>query len=210
MTLSSRHRGLRTENQLAYGARVTIGLFDAARTALAQLLGADRARVLGELFDGVTALVEEKQRRFQRVLPFGDYLVDRWDKARVLGFGEGTSIYDASLVIGDVRVGRDCWIGPFTVLDGSGGLTIGDRTTVSAGAHIYTHDSVDNVRDRAAPIVRSPTRIGSRVYLGPNVVVARGVTIGDDAVVGANSFVNRDVPAGARAVGNPARILEAK
>ena len=53
-----------------------------------------------------------------RVLPIGDYISDRWEKAKYLGFGENSSIYDSSLVLGTVQVGKDCWIGPFTILDG--------------------------------------------------------------------------------------------
>ncbi|HWW52845.1 MAG TPA: hypothetical protein VNY84_03710, partial [Acidimicrobiales bacterium] len=64
--------------------------------------------------------------RFQRSLPFGDGFGDRWERARRLGFGPEASIYDSSVVLGDVAVGAHTWIGPFTVLDGSGGgLTIG-------------------------------------------------------------------------------------
>ena len=143
-----------------------------------------------------------------RVLPVGDYFSDRWEKARYLGFGEGSSIYDSSVVIGDVRVGEQTWIGPFTVLDGSGGLQIGSFCSISAGVQIYTHDSINwalsGGRDALA---RSPTKIGSRSYLGPNVVVARGVTIGDGCIIGANSVVLDDVPTGSKAVGSPCRVV---
>ena len=143
----------------------------------------------------------------QRTLPFGDYVVDRWERARALGFGKGSSVYDSCLVLGDVSVGADTWIGPFTVLDGSGGLVIGSGTTISAGVQIYTHESVARTLSGGqSPIVRRQTHVGSRVYLGPHVVVAMGVTIGDGAVVGANSFVRSDVPEGAKAMGNPSRV----
>jgi hypothetical protein len=69
----------------------------------------------------------------------------------MLGFGEDISAYDSCLVIGDVKVGKGCWIGPFAILDGYGGLTIGDCCTISAGAHIYTHYSVARTLD-GAPI----------------------------------------------------------
>jgi acetyltransferase-like isoleucine patch superfamily enzyme len=43
----------------------------------------------------------------------------------------------------DVTVGKNCWIGPNVILDGSGGgLFIGDYVDISAGVHIYTHDTV--------------------------------------------------------------------
>jgi acetyltransferase-like isoleucine patch superfamily enzyme len=122
-----------------------------------------------------------------------------------LGFGEGSSIYDSCIVLGNVSVGKSTWIGPFVILDGSGGLKIGDHCSIAAGVHIYTHDTVQlSSRVDASSIPKSPVVLGSGVYLGPNVVVGKGVTIGDGAVIGANSFVNRDIPPGARAWGNPA------
>src|SRR5687768_10876088 len=80
--------------------------------------------------------------KYKRVLPLNELLTDRWEKASYLGFGKGTSIYDSSIVLGDVKIGANTWIGPFTILDGSGGLTIGSNCSISAGAQLYTHDSV--------------------------------------------------------------------
>lgn len=148
---------------------------------------------------------------YRRTLPFGDYISDRWEKARMLGFGEGTSVYDSCHVFGDVTVGRDSWIGPFTILDGSGGLAIGDHCSISAGVHIYSHDTVEwATSGGTAPYAHGPTRIGNNCYLGPNTVVAKGVTIGDGAVVGANSVVLADVPSGATVAGAPARPIGRK
>jgi acetyltransferase-like isoleucine patch superfamily enzyme len=145
--------------------------------------------------------------QWKRSLPFADYIVDRWAKARSLGFGEGSSIYDSSLVFGDVQVGADTWIGPFTILDGSGGLTIGAHCSISAGVQIYTHDTVDWAV-KNAPVAYGRVAIGDNCYIGPNVVVSRGVTIGDRVVIGANSFVNADVPSGSRAWGTPCRVVK--
>ena len=155
----------------------------------------------------VRRLVEKKRTQFARVLPLGDYFVDRWDKAKLLGFGEGTSVYDSCLVIGEVKVGKNCWIGPYTILDGSGGLEIGDDCTISAGVHVYSHDNVENTLDRTKPIERTPVVIGSHVYLAPYTVVTRGVTIGDFVVVGAHSLVREDVPSRTKVAGVPARVL---
>jgi acetyltransferase-like isoleucine patch superfamily enzyme len=150
----------------------------------------------------------EVDARYHRTLPFGDYIVDRWEKARTLGFGDGASIYDSALVIGDVSVGEQTWIGPGVVLDGSGGLHIGAFCSISAGVQIYSHDSVEWATSGGeAPIARAPTRIGDRCYIGPNSVVAKGVTIGDGCVVGAGSVVLADLPAGSRAAGAPCRVL---
>ena len=145
---------------------------------------------------------------FRRTLPFGDYVVDRWKKARALGFGEGASIYDSALVIGDVSVGAGSWIGPGVVLDGSGGLTIGAPCSISAGVQIYSHDSTAwALSGGTAAYDYAPTRIGDRCYLGPNSVVGKGVTIGDGCLIGAGSIVLEDVPAGSKAVGAPCRVI---
>lgn len=149
----------------------------------------------------------EVDTRYRRSLPLADYVVDRWEKARELGFGEGTSIYDSVLVLGEVQVGRNTWIGPFVVLDGSGGLQIGSNCSIAAGVQVYSHDTVRwAVSGGAEGPQRAPTRIGSNCYIGPNTVVAKGVTIGDGCIVGANSLVLRDLPAGSKAFGTPCRI----
>jgi acetyltransferase-like isoleucine patch superfamily enzyme len=112
------------------------------------------------------------------------------------------------LILGDVKVGRNCWIGPNVILDGRGGLVVGDYVTFSAGVQIYTHDTVEQATSfGAAPIKLAPTHIGSGVYLGPNTVVQMGVTIGDRVVIGAMSFVNMNIPSDSKAWGIPAKII---
>ena len=155
-----------------------------------------------------TARREEVDARFHRTLPFGDYVVDRWEKARALGFGEGASVYDSALVIGDVSVGEQTWVGPGVVLDGSGGLSIGAFCSISAGVQVYSHDSVAWATSGGkAEMERVATRIGDRCYIGPNSVIGKGVTIGDGCVIGAGSIVLSDIPAGSKAAGAPARVI---
>lgn len=151
---------------------------------------------------------EEVDAAYNRTLPLGDYVVDRWEKAKALGFGEGASIYDSALVIGDVSVGEQTWIGPGVVLDGSGGLTIGSFCSISAGVQVYSHDTVQwAVSGGKAEPERAPTTIGDRCYIGPNVVIAKGVTIGDGCIVGAGAIVLDDLPAGSKAAGVPAKAI---
>lgn len=153
-------------------------------------------------------LQDRKIQEWRRRVSFGDLITERADNASQYGFGEGTTCYDSVFVLGDVKVGRNCWVGPNVILDGRGGLVIGDYVTLSAGVQIYTHDSVAATTSLGkSPMVLAPTKIGSGVYFGPNAVVQMGVTIGDGAVIGAMSFVNRDIPSGAKAWGIPARII---
>ncbi len=146
--------------------------------------------------------------RWQRDLPLDELLFDRWERARTLGFGEETSIYHNSYVFGDVKVGEDTWIGPFTLLEGSGGITIGSHCSISAGTHIYTHDSVRwALSGGKANYDRAPVTIGDCTYIGSQAIITKGVTIGDHVVVGAGSLINRDVPAFSIVVGSPGRVI---
>lgn len=154
-----------------------------------------------------SSLSMQMKQRFNRHVSLGDLLTDRYETARRYGFAEGVSCYDNVLIIGDVTVDRNTWIGPNVILDGGGGLEIGEYCSISAGVQIYTHDTVKWATSLGAENSESaPVKIGSGVYVGPQVVIQKGVTIGDGAVIGAMSFVNRDIPSGARAWGVPARI----
>ena len=158
----------------------------------------------------VYAELERRMReRWDRSLPIEELLFDRWERARSLGFGEGASIYHDAYVYGDVRAGRKTWIGPHTLLDGSGGgITIGDFCSISAGVQIYTHDSVSwALTGGEAPYEQAPVSIGDCSYSGARAVIAKGVTIGDHAVIGACAFVNCDVPPSTIAAGVPARPI---
>ncbi|MBT7675844.1 MAG: acyltransferase [Flavobacteriaceae bacterium] len=152
---------------------------------------------------------KEVDKEFNRSLPFADYIVDRWEKAKLLGFGEGSSIYDSSLVLGTVKVGAKTWIGPFVVLDGTGGLEIGSNCSISAGTQIYSHDSVDwAISGGSSPYKYEQTKIGNNCYIGPKTIVSKGVSIGNGCIIGANSLVLTDIPPNSKAVGNPCRITK--
>lgn len=145
--------------------------------------------------------------QFKRSLPYADALFDRWKRAEQLGFGLDTSIYNSSIVFGNPTVGKNCWIGPGTIIDGSGGLTIGDNCTISVGVQIYTHDSVlSTLTAREAPIERAPVKIGDNTYIGPNVVISKGIHIGSYCVIGANSIVTKNIEDFTLAYGQPAIV----
>jgi acetyltransferase-like isoleucine patch superfamily enzyme len=169
-------------------------------------MGEDKMELLGSLRALIKTLRREKREQYHRHVSVGDLLTDRFEIARDYGFGNGTSCYDNVLILGDVTVGKNCWIGPNVILDGSGGgLSIGDYVDISAGVHIYTHHTVNRaISGGVAGVEYAPTRIGSRVYIGPQSVVEKGIAIGDGVVIGAMSLVNRDVPSDSRVWGIPA------
>jgi acetyltransferase-like isoleucine patch superfamily enzyme len=168
----------------------------------------DDAAALRAQLHGMNAdLALQMRDRWQRDLPFNELVVDRWERARRLGFGEGTCVYDSTFVAFDVTVGADTWIGPFCVLDGSGGLRIGAHCAISSGVHITTHDAVKRtLSGNTQPLEVAPVEIGDCCYVGSQAMVLKGVTIGHHSVVGAYSLVTRDLPPYSVAYGVPARV----
>lgn len=77
-------------------------------------------------FNDILRFHRELQKRqkatFDRSTSVGDLYTNRWKRAAFYGFGEGTSCYNNTLIIGAIRVGTNCWNGPNIILDGSGGF----------------------------------------------------------------------------------------
>lgn len=112
-------------------------------------------------------------------------------------------------IVGDPIIGAGTWIGAFTVVDGSGGLTIGSGCDISAGAQIYTHSTVQRCLSGGEQgIERRPTRLGNRVHVGAGAIVLMGSDIGDESVVAAGAVVLEGTvaPAGSLLRGVPARV----
>lgn len=87
-------------------------------------------------------------------------------------------------------------------------IHIGDYTQIGPGVQLYTADHPRDAAQRRAGIeFGRPIKIGANVWIGGHAVILPGVTIGDDAIIGAGSVVTRNVPTGQRVAGNPARVI---
>lgn len=146
---------------------------------------------------------------YHRVLPVGELIFNRFDKAEYMNAGEGSSIYDASVIMGDVKIGKHVWIGPFTMLEGTNApIRIGDYTCVGTGTSIFTHNSVENILSGGKCQVKSgEVTIGACTFIASHCMIDHSVHIGDHCVIAANSFVRTDVPEYSIVAGTPARVI---
>ena len=86
-------------------------------------------------------------------------------------------------------------------------VSIGDNTQIGPAVQILAADHPRDAATRASGLEFGRSiRIGCNVWIGGGAIILPGVSIGDDALIGAGSVVTRDITAGAVAFGNPARV----
>lgn len=138
------------------------------------------------------------------------------DVLRLMGasIGERTHIHSDiciyNLAHGDCRhltIGSNVYTGPRCVFDLTAPITIEDHASVSAQVSFITHLDVGEGPLKAT-VARQEGAITVKrgAWIGVNSTVLHGVTIGESAMVGAMSLVNKDVPAGVLAFGIPCRV----
>lgn len=107
----------------------------------------------------------------------------------------------------NISVGKGVFLNFNCVILDIAAVTIGDDTQIGPGVQILAADHPRDPALRARMLeFGRPVSIGSNVWIGAGAIILPGVNIGDHALIGAGSIVTRDVPAGATAVGNPARL----
>ncbi|RKN14905.1 acyltransferase [Micromonospora musae] len=142
-------------------------------------------------------------------------LLNDVERARYLGLPETTRIRERTKIVSpeNLFMGEHCWVGENTVLDASGGLEIGDHTSIGLNCLVFTHSSwlanmmLEN-HSGSDLIERKPVKIGKGCFIGGNSVIMMGVTIGDCATISPLSVVTKDVPAYSLVSGNPARVFQ--
>ena len=104
--------------------------------------------------------------------------------------------------VGNLKLGYKTDIGAFTYINAKFGVTIEDEVQIGSHCSIYSVSTIDG---KEGPVVlKRNCRIGTHSTIMP------GVTVGENAVVGAHSFVNGDVPDGVTVVGVPAKAVKRK
>ncbi len=94
------------------------------------------------------------------------------------------------------------------ILDGSK-VQFGDNVFIAPNCSFYTAGHpLDAERRNKGLEYAKPIKVGNNVWIGGNVIVLPGVTIGDNTVIGAGSVVNKDIPSNVVAVGNPCKVIK--
>lgn len=165
-----------------------------------------------ELLDLITSIRDKldkfTRKKFKRVNPLNENLIDWKTKGEQIFGKKNITIYDSSTVVGDVEIGKDTWIGPFTSLDGSGGLKIGSNCSISSKVDIVSHDTIKWALSQGkAPYEYAPITIGDNCFIGTGATICKGVTIGSHSLIAAGAVVNKSFPSFSIIGGVPAQLI---
>jgi acetyltransferase-like isoleucine patch superfamily enzyme len=132
------------------------------------------------------------------------------ERGRKIVIGDNTFIAADCTLHGPLEIGREVAINHHCILDGGRvGIKLHDQVRIAAYCHLY---AFDHGMDLDIPIYQQPVRsqgieIGRDVWLGAHVGIKDGVKIAEQAIVGMNSMVTKDVAAREIVAGNPARFI---
>ncbi|MBE2170230.1 MULTISPECIES: acyltransferase [unclassified Cobetia] len=108
--------------------------------------------------------------------------------------------------LGVLTIGNNSRIGRYSILDFTGGLTIGARVVVSESVKCYTHSHGHNPNNPPKGIHKI---IGDDVWIGSNAIITENCTeIGSNSIVAAGSVVTKNIPSGCLYAGNPAKFIK--
>lgn len=134
--------------------------------------------------------------------------------------GAGTRIWQYAVILKGAAIGTGCNVCAHTFIENE--VTIGRDVTIKCGVYLWDGTEVqDGVfigpnatfsndktpRSKAYPATFQKTTLKRGSSIGANATILPGITIGEDAMVGAGAVVTKDVPDRAVVVGNPARVL---
>jgi len=123
-------------------------------------------------------------------------------KAPVIKHGEFTKWFWLVWHPENLVLGRETDIGAFTYINALYGVEIGDKVEIASHCSIYSISTIDGKTGKVV--------LGENCKIGSHSTIMPGVTIGRGAVVGAHSFINKDIPPGVIAFGVPAKVIRKK
>lgn len=118
------------------------------------------------------------------------------------------SVWSVQEGMGRITIGSYCLICPGVRISSGSRITIGDNCMMASGVYITDADW-HGIYDRAGFGKTLPVSISDNVWIGDRAMICKGVSIGENTIIGAGSVVVNSVPANVIAAGNPARALRA-
>lgn len=122
------------------------------------------------------------------------------------GMYQGASIYLGQGA--KMTIKGNSFINTNTVINCFNDISIGEGTVISDDVRIQDSDNHIIVESGKEKCNSFPITIGNHCWIGKNVIILKGVHIGDGAIIGAGSVVVKDIPSGCLAVGNPAHVIK--
>lgn len=144
--------------------------------------------------------------RFNHTMPATDEY-ERLMKELFPDMGEGSRISTplTGVRFHQVKIGKEVIVMPGCLMMSAGGITIDDGAMIAANVQLISNNH--DLYERHI-ITCKPVHIGKNAWIGAGATILPGVTVGDNAVVGAASVVTKDVAPDTIVVGNPARFIK--
>ena len=108
---------------------------------------------------------------------------------------------------GIIKIGDYCMICPGVRIGSAAGVFIDDSCMIASNVYITDSDWHD-IYNRIAPGKTASVRIGKNVWIGDSAIICKGVTIGENSIIGAGAVVVNPIPANVIAAGNPAKVVK--
>jgi len=109
---------------------------------------------------------------------------------------------------GHINIGDNVLLCPGVRIDSASEINIGNNCMFAAGSYITDADW-HGIYDRTTPVGNTrPVNLSDNVWIGDGAIVCKGVTIGENSIIGAGSVVAGDIPANMIAAGNPAKVIK--
>ncbi len=111
----------------------------------------------------------------------------------------------------NISIGNRVSLHQFSILDAKSEIIIGDNVAIGSHVNIITSNHIfekNNMPIKDQGLSSEKIVIGSNVWLGTRVTILKGVKIGNNSIIGANSLVNKNIPNDVIAVGSPCRVIK--
>lgn len=140
-------------------------------------------------------------------LEVGDGVTLGWKSGPV--FGDGSILLQPRGMNSQIKIGGDTVVGANSTFIAIQRIEIGENCLIGDRVTVFDSDfhDVNPLNRRVNRGAALPVRLGANVWVGSQCLILKGVSIGDNSVIGAGSVVSRSIPENCIACGNPARVV---